>query len=257
MVQRTERRKRDAAATKARILKSAKREFAKNGLAGARVDVIAERAQVNKRMLYHYFDSKENLFRRILEEAYLDIRRAERKLDLDSLSPPEALERLVRFTWQYFLKNPEFITLVNNENLHQAKHIRRIESLPDTMRGLVHMVERTLRRGEESGDFCSGIDAVQLNITIAAINYYYFTNRYTGSFLYERDLFDSAALDKRLEFNVETILKLVSNPASPQIGRGPTRSRGKPPESQHGSMLIGDVNVAQTVQSCPVESTVG
>ena len=49
-------RTRDAEATKARILDAAKREFAKNGLGGARVDVIAEKARANKRMIYHYFE---------------------------------------------------------------------------------------------------------------------------------------------------------------------------------------------------------
>lgn len=202
-------KKRDAEATKARILKAAKKEFAKNGLGGARVDEIAERAQANKRMLYHYFGSKEDLFRIVLEEAYLDIRSAEQKLDLDSLSPPEALAELVRFTWTYYLKNPEFITLVNSENLHRAKHIKSLPSLPKTMRGLVGMVEKILKRGQESGEFREGIDAAQLNITIAAIGYYYLTNRYTSSFLFERDLMDSQALEERLAFNVETILRLV------------------------------------------------
>ncbi|WP_127115933.1 TetR/AcrR family transcriptional regulator [Shimia sediminis] len=202
-------KKRDAEATKARILQAAKREFAKHGLGGARVDEIADRAQANKRMIYHYFGGKEDLFRIVLEEAYLGIRSAEKKLDLDALPPSEALESLVRFTWNYYLKNPEFITLVNSENLHRAKHIKTLPSLPNAMRGLVGMVENILKRGEDSGEFRKGIDAAQLNITIAAIGYYYLTNRYTGSFLFERNLMEKEALEDRLAFNVETILRLV------------------------------------------------
>nr|WP_254446693.1 TetR/AcrR family transcriptional regulator [Ruegeria sp. HKCCD8929] len=190
-------------------MKAAKKEFAKNGLGGARVDEIAERAQANKRMLYHYFGSKEDLFRTVLEDAYLSIRSAERKLNLEHLTPTEAIEALVRFTWQYYLKNPEFITLVNSENLHRAKHIKSLPNLPETMRGLVGMVDDILKRGQESGEFRDGVDATQLNITIAAIGYYYLTNRYTGSFLFERDLMDKEALEERIAFNVETILRLV------------------------------------------------
>jgi AcrR family transcriptional regulator len=114
------RRTRDAEATKARILQAAKKEFSKKGLGGARVDDIAEKANANKRMIYHYFQSKEGLFQTVLEAAYVDIRTAEQRLDLDHLEPREALERLVRFTWEYYLKNPEFLTLVNSENLHRA-----------------------------------------------------------------------------------------------------------------------------------------
>lgn len=210
MAEATQKRKRDAEATRARILQAAKKEFSKHGLGGARVDEIAERANANKRMIYHYFGGKEDLFSAVLEEAYLDIRNAEQKLRLDDLAPAEALEKLVRFTWTYYLKNPEFITLVNSENLHRAKHIKNLATLPETMRGLVGMVSSILKRGEESGEFRAGIDATQLNITIAAIGYYYLTNRFTGSYLFDRDMMDKDALNARLDFNVDTIMRLVA-----------------------------------------------
>src|SRR5262249_41822445 len=41
-------------------------EFSTRGLAGARVDRIARRARINKRMLYHYFGNKDDLFREIM-----------------------------------------------------------------------------------------------------------------------------------------------------------------------------------------------
>ena len=201
---------RDAEATKARILEAAKREFAKNGLGGARVDVIAERAHANKRMIYHYFDSKEGLFQTVLEAAYVDIREAEQKLNLDHLEPGAALERLVRFTWDYYLKNPEFITLVNSENLHRAKHLKKSEIVKVYNRRFVTMVTTILERGVAAGVFRSGVDPVQLNITIAAIGYYYLTNRFTGAIVFERDLMDKDALTERLRFNIDTILRLVA-----------------------------------------------
>jgi len=203
-------RTRDAEATKARILDAAKREFAKNGLGGARVDVIAEKARANKRMIYHYFESKEGLFQTILENAYVDIRIAEQKMNLDHLAPKEALERLVRFTWDYYLKNPEFITLVNSENLHRAKHLKKSEVVKVYSRKFVSMVATILDRGVSAGVFRPGVDPVQLNITIAAIGYYYLTNRFTGSIVFERDLMAKEALEERLRFNIDTILRLVA-----------------------------------------------
>ncbi|MBX4911077.1 MULTISPECIES: TetR/AcrR family transcriptional regulator [Rhizobium] len=200
---------RDAEATKARILEAAKKEFAKNGLAGARVDVIAERSLNNKRMMYHYFESKDKLFQMVLEQAYVDIRTAEHKLNLESLDPKEALETFVRFTFAYYLKHPEFITLVNSANLHRAKHLKGSEVIRTTNRKLVSLVGGILARGVEAGVFRDGIDPVQLNITIAAIGYYYLTNRFTGSIIYERDLMDKDALENRVAFNVETIMRMV------------------------------------------------
>jgi AcrR family transcriptional regulator len=203
---------RDAEATKARILDAAKKEFAKNGLGGARVDLISEKARANKRMIYHYFGSKEGLFQTVLENAYVDIRTAEQKLNLDHLEPEQALERLVRFTWDYYLKNPEFITLVNSENLHRAKHLKKSEVVKVYSRKFVSMVESILNRGVAKGVFRDGIDPVQLNITIAAIGYYYLTNRYTGAIVFERDLMSRTAIDDRLAFNIDTILRLVAAP---------------------------------------------
>ena len=202
-------RLRDAEATQKRILAAAKKEFAKSGLGGARVDVIAARAKANKRMIYHYFGSKEELFQKVVEDAYVDIRAAEQKLDLDSIPPPQALERLVRFTWDYYLRNPEFITLVNSENLHKARHLKKSEVITTISRRFVDMVGALLRRGEESGDFRKGIDPVQLNITIAAIGYYYLTNRFTGAIVFMRDFMAPEALDERLRFNLQTIHRLV------------------------------------------------
>ena len=66
-----------------------------------------------------------------------------------------------------------------------------------------------LNRGVRKGVFRKGVDPVQLNITIAAISYYYLTNRYTGAIIYQRDLMAPKALKQRLAFNVETIMRLV------------------------------------------------
>ncbi len=201
---------RDAEATQARILQAAKEEFAANGLGGARVDVIAERAEANKRMIYHYFGSKDELFKRVLEEAYADIRQAEGKLELEHLPPKEALEKLVRFTWNYYLANPEFLTLVNSENLHLARHLAESDSIRLINKEYLSMVESILKRGVAAGDFREGIDARQLNITIAAVSYYYLTNRHTLSLILDMDFLDPDNLEKRINFNIETIMRLVA-----------------------------------------------
>lgn len=200
---------RDADATQERILAAAKKEFAKSGLGGARVDEIADQANANKRMIYHYFGNKEDLFRIVLEEAYTDIRTAEQALELEHLPARKALEKLIRFTWEYYLKNPEFITLVNSENLHKARHLKKSAKIEILFKRFVNMVGALLDRGVEEGVFRPGIDPVQLNITIAAIGYYYLTNRFTGSIVFQRDLMAPEALEQRLAFNIETIMRMV------------------------------------------------
>ncbi|WP_281701327.1 TetR/AcrR family transcriptional regulator, partial [Acetobacter malorum] len=192
-----------------RILKAAKKEFAQNGLEGARVDAIALEAQANKRMIYHYFESKENLFKFIIEQAYIDIRSEEALLNLERLPPKDAITEFVRFTWNYYLKNPEFITLINNENLNKARHIKGSLTLREVSKKFVARIQAILDQGAQDGTFRAGLDAVQVNITIASIGYYYLTNSYTGSVIFNRDFLSKKALQERLAFNIDTILRLL------------------------------------------------
>ncbi|WP_119389714.1 TetR/AcrR family transcriptional regulator [Taklimakanibacter lacteus] len=200
---------RDADLTRKRILTAATVEFGRKGLGGARVDEIARRSKSNQRMIYHYFGSKELLFTAVLEAAYSDIRAAEQKLNLDALAPTEAIATLVRFTWTYYLEHPEFLSLVNSANLHRARHIKGSQIVRKVTDTFILMVKAILDRGVAAGEFRAGVDPVQLNITIAAIGYYYLTNRYTGSIIFDRDLMAPEHLDERLAFNLETILRLV------------------------------------------------
>jgi AcrR family transcriptional regulator len=201
-------RVRDPEATKQRVLRAAKVEFARYGLAGARVDAIAHRAKANKQRIYHYFGNKRDLFLAVLEDAYRDIRNAESKLDLDHLDPVEAIETLVAFTWNYYLTNPEFLTLVNNENLHKAAHLKRSKVIGEMHGPFRARLADILERGVRERVFRRGVDPDQLNLTIAAIGYYYLTNRFTNSIIYNTDLVARGALKRRLAFNVETVLRM-------------------------------------------------
>src|SRR5215475_3508755 len=82
---------RDPEGMRLRILDAAKQEFATHGLAGARVDRIADKAGANKRMLYYHVGKKDDLYLEVLEGAYEQIRAEERGLDLEHLDPPKAI----------------------------------------------------------------------------------------------------------------------------------------------------------------------
>ena len=187
-------------------------EFAKYGLGGARVDVIAARAKANKRMMYHYFGNKEKLFQLVLENAYAAFREAEAALALDAEEPISALRKLVMFNWNYFLANPEFITLVNSENLHKARHIKNSKRMTEMSRPFVGRMAALLIRGINAGLFRKDLDEVQVTITIASVAYYYLTNRFTAAIVFERDMMTAEALQARLAFNTESILRIVCTP---------------------------------------------
>jgi AcrR family transcriptional regulator len=116
---------RDPERTRAAILDAATQEFTANGLNGARVDAIAQRARVNKRMIYHYFGGKDGLYLAVLEAAYEAIRVAELELHLTDRDPADGMRELVLFTWRYFLAHPEFLSLLGTENLNKASYLKR------------------------------------------------------------------------------------------------------------------------------------
>jgi AcrR family transcriptional regulator len=204
---------------RARILAAATAEFAGHGLSGARVDRIAAQARTNKRMLYYYFGSKEALYLAVLEAAYERIRTAERALDLEHLPPGRAMRELVAFTWRYFIAHPEFLSLLNTENLHRARHLRRSTKVRALHSPLVGTLDDLLARGAREGVFRPGIDPVQLYVSIAALGYFYLSNAHTLSTIFGRDLLAPAAKARRLAHVTGLILDALRPGALPPSGR--------------------------------------
>jgi len=198
--------RRNPARNQERILKAATGEFARFGLGGARVDRIAARAGANKRMLYYYYGNKEDLFLAVLEARYAHIRRAELGLHLLDLDPVQGMRRMVEFTWNYYLKHPEFLTLLNSENLHRARHLKRSRDIAAMHSPLIALLRDLLLRGERAGKFKKGVDPVQLYISIAALGYFYLSNRHTLSTIFERDLLAPKSKAERLKHMTELVL---------------------------------------------------
>jgi AcrR family transcriptional regulator len=211
---------RDPEGMRLRILEAAKQEFAAHGLAGARVDRIAAKAGANKRMLYYHVGNKEDLYLTVLEGAYEKIRVEERGLDLEHLDPPEAIKRLIHFTWNYFLRNPEFLALLNTENLARAKHLKRSTKVKSMHSPFVEMIRTVVNRGVASGDFPVAVDPVQLYISIAALSFFYLSNSSTLSVIFGRDLLAHDAKGERLNHMVALVLAALTGKSSAVFGRG-------------------------------------
>jgi len=210
---------RDADRTRAAILAAATREFARCGLGGARVDRIAAGAKTNKRMLYYYFGNKEALFRAVLEAAYARIRAAEKDLQMQDVAPPEGVRRLVEFTWRYYLAHPEFMTLLNSENLHRARHLKRSRQVRAMNSPLIDTLGDVLRAGARRGEFRPGVDALQLYVSIAALSYFYLGNNHTLSAVFGRDLATAQARRERLAHMTEVILGYLRPAAAGRLTR--------------------------------------
>ncbi len=195
--------------TMADIIEVATHEFSEKGLAGARIDVIAEAMRTSKRMIYYYFGSKEGLYIRVLEEAYRRIREIETRLHLQDLAPEDALRRLVGFTIDYQLANPDFIRLVMTENIHRGEYLAQSKLIQKLNVPAIEGLRGVYERGVRAGVFRSGLDPVDLHMSISALSFFNTANRHTFALIFKRDLDSPAATVARRDSIIEMIVRFV------------------------------------------------
>jgi AcrR family transcriptional regulator len=202
-------KRRDAGATRARILRAASQEFARHGFGGARGERIAKRARSSERMVYYYFGNKEGLFREVLEAAYDAIGIAEQALVLDDKPPREALAHFCRFVWRWYADHPDFIGILTVENQLQARHLRRSARLDSLVSPVVRILQSLLERGVAVGEFRRGLDAADLYVSIAGLGYFYLSNRHTLSAVLGRDLIEPEVLAAHWRASEDMVLRYV------------------------------------------------
>lgn len=202
-------RRNDPAATKADIIEVATREFAENGLDGARVDEIAEKTRTSKRMIYYYFESKEGLYQAVLEKVYSDIRAREAGLRLEMLAPEEALRTLVESTVDYDDAHPHLFRLVSIENINYARFVKRSKTIRTMNESAIKGVADILRRGYRDGVFQTKVDPTDLHMMISALSYFRVANRHTFGLIFGVDFDDPATRRRQRKLIGDAIIRLV------------------------------------------------
>ena len=193
--------------TRTSILKAALREFAHLGLAGARVDVIARRAGVNKQVLYYHFGNKEDLFRATLASVYDHPFSVELIAEgKERLSSVDEMRKLIAGLFKHFRNIEEGTSLIGHENRYRGKHLT--PSLRKNIRAsvspIIERIRSVLLRGQKEGVFSSRLSVDQLYLTLVAMSMFYFTHAYTLSAILDYDLLSDEAV-KAWQKNVETV----------------------------------------------------
>jgi AcrR family transcriptional regulator len=198
-----------AQATREAILRAATKVFARHGYAGGRIEQISKAARSYDRMIYYYFGSKEALYIAVLEDSYRRFNAAEQALALDAAQPMQALDALVRFVWSYYQKNPEFITLLNTENLLRGKTIAKSAQARELSSPVLAVTQRVLQSGTAQGLFRPDLAARDVYLMIAALAYFYLGNRYTLSAFLGENLEAPAALAHWEGFVIDAVRRTV------------------------------------------------
>ncbi|MDI1236023.1 MAG: TetR/AcrR family transcriptional regulator [Polaromonas sp.] len=202
-------REQAAQTTRDNILRAATKVFARYGYEGGSVEKISLSAKSFDRMIYYYFGSKEGLFIEVLEDMYRRMNDAELELDLDLEQPVESLKEVIRFVVTYYSKNPEFITLLNTENLHRGKHISKSMRAREYSSPAIAIIQKLLESGVKKKVFRADISARNVYLLIAATGYFYISNRHTLSAFLGEDLQTPEALADWQAFITSTVLRTV------------------------------------------------
>jgi AcrR family transcriptional regulator len=202
-------REQAAQTTRDNILRAATRVFARYGYDGGSVEKISQSAKSFDRMIYYYFGSKEGLFIEVLEDMYRRMNDAELELTLDLEQPVESLKDVINFVVSYYSKNPEFITLLNTENLHRGKHISKSSRAREYSSPAIAIIRQLLESGVAKGVFRADVSARNVYLLIAATGYFYISNRHTLSAFLGEDLQTPEALAQWQAFIISTVLRTV------------------------------------------------
>jgi AcrR family transcriptional regulator len=145
-----------------RILESALKEFASKGFAGARVDAIARRARINKRMLYHYFGNKKGLFREVMRR-----KMAERATWVAS-APEDQAENLL-YWFRIACRDREWVRLLEWEALQWGE--RKVIDETHRKENTALAIHR-LQQRQDKGLVCGQFDPGQLLLSLMALTAY-------------------------------------------------------------------------------------
>jgi TetR/AcrR family transcriptional regulator len=202
--------------TRRAVLEAALREFAEFGLAGARVDAIAEAANVNKQALYYHFGNKEELFRAALASVYDQFLPDEGGWADPAKPATDAMRELIGAIFDHLQSHDAGTAVVADENRHRGSHItadlkRRMQS---GVAPMIAAIGDVLKRGQSQGLFDSAVEVTRLYMTIIALSLFYFTNAYTMSAIVGRDLLTKALILQWRRHVIEFIMAALETRSS-------------------------------------------
>jgi AcrR family transcriptional regulator len=201
--------KQDPEAVKADILRVATAEFADRGLSGARIDEIAAKTSVSKRMIYYYFQDKEGLYRAVLEGVYARLRANENALDLEGLDPVAALAELTKATFDSHRALPDFIRLVMIENIHHAAYMKQSSIIPRLNSKIIATLTTLCARGKAAGLFHAKVEPVELHWMISAMSFYNVSNRDTFSHSFGPEMYTEEGQGRLRNRVVDAVLSMT------------------------------------------------
>lgn len=205
-----QKRLRDSRKSKQDILAAAEMEFSEKGIYGTRVDEIASKANINKRMIYEYFGSKEELYKAVLSEVYSRLAKLEIGLLSGDMPCTEAIERIISLYFYFLRDNPSYVNLILWENLNRGKYIEEMD-FSHIKHPALELLRKVIERGKREGVFQQKADTEQVILSLLTYTFSYYSNRYTLSKMLGRKLEDEQNIRDRIKNVTEMFLCYLCN----------------------------------------------
>jgi len=130
------------------ILDAAVRVFARSGYHAARVGDIAAEAGVAHGLLYHYFDSKEELLATIFRETWAELLQALREVEDDAGPAGEQLRQVTAILLRSWRRNPDLVRVLVREVARSPQLGGRVDEIGQAFSAIERIIERGQRAGE-------------------------------------------------------------------------------------------------------------
>jgi AcrR family transcriptional regulator len=191
--------------TRRLILQAATRLFSRRGYDGVPVDDIVAAAKVNKRMVYHYFGSKEGLYSEVLQKVFQRLSDFELQAFDAAETPEQMIANVLRSYFRFLGENPEFVALLSWENLHHGRFVNKHPGLLSKT-PILRRLDEAVSAGITTGVFHPGIDSKHLLISLISLCFVYHANRFTLSISVDLDLQSGDVLEEGLSHAVDLVL---------------------------------------------------
>jgi AcrR family transcriptional regulator len=136
------------------ILEAAVKVFAQKGFHAARVGDVAKEAGVAYGLVYHYFDSKEELLEAIFRGTWADMLARVQEVEASGVSAEEAVRQVTALLLRTWRRDPDLVRVLVRE-VTRSQHLQEeVEEITHAMNAL----EDIVRRGQNGGDFRADLD---------------------------------------------------------------------------------------------------
>lgn len=193
--------------TKEKILDASLKEFSSNGYAGARMDKIAIRAEVNKALLFYYFSSKENLYQEVLKHVIRRVIPKIRNIILLEQSPEGFLEKLPEVYIEFFYQNQSFVKMIAFDFVQRTDMIKATfeQAIGRGFSQGPRLILKKIEKWYEKGKITES-DPLQFMINIISLCLFVFIARPILEVIFSQNIGDEQFIRKRIK-SVTNLLK--------------------------------------------------